>query len=113
MHTHLIQRKTGRVYVRTNALDARNDMTPAVFDQKSGKFVSYGEPEPVQVLVGEPEPKMDADEAAIRIELEKLTKAEIDQLAKDKFGADLNEHGTKAAMIDAVIKLTADAKKEA
>jgi len=108
-HTHVIMRKTGRAYIRTPILDAKADAIPAVWDTGLGKAVPYFKAASPKMAEGQ-----DADENQpglandLRPELEKLTKAEISDLAMAKFGATI-EHGNKASMIDAFLKLAVEA----
>ena len=109
-YTHVIMRKSGRAYIRTPILDAKADAVPAVWDYELGKAVPYFKPaEPKATDDTDTEaPEASAENADLRAELEKLTKAEIDQLALAKFGKSIGVGG-KASMIDAFLKLAVEA----
>jgi len=106
-YTHVIMRKSGRAYIRTPILDAKADAIPAVWDPELGKAVPYFKAADPKV---EASPEAPAENTGLRAELEKLTKAEIDQLAQAKFGTGI-EVGNKASMIDAFLKLAAEAEE--
>ena len=109
-YTHVIMRGSGRTYIRTPILDAKPDAIPAVWDHDLGKAVPYFKPAEPKTADDTKEPEASAENADLRAELEKLTKAEIDQLAQAKFGKGI-EVGNKASMIDAFLKLAAEAQE--
>lgn len=103
-HTHLIHRPTGNVFIRTDLLDEKADMIPAVWD--AGKNIAVPYNDEIGFI---PDPEKTPDENALRFELKQLTKDEIDQLAQSKFGSGLIDYPTKAAKIEAFITLQAEA----
>ena len=106
-YTHVIMRKSGRAYIRTPQLDAKADAIPAIWDHEAGKAVPYtGQAIPEVAAEPQPAEMVSTPTSELREELEKLTKAEIADLALAKFDTVIG-HGNKAEMIDAFVKLAA------
>ena len=87
MQHFLIQRKTGRVYVRTDAYAARDDMDPYTFT---------AEPAPKETESVPPHPQDIFDN---------LTKAELETYAMDRFGVNLDKRKSLQSLIDEVKSL--------
>lgn len=87
MQSFLIQRKTGRVYVRTDAYAARGDMDPYTFPAEPALKETEGVPPYPQDI------------------FDNLTKAELETYAMDRFGVNLDKRKSLQSLIDEVKSL--------
>lgn len=84
MQHFLIQRKTGRVYVRTDVYAARGDMDPYTFPAEPALKETEGIPPYPQDI------------------FDNLTKAELETYAMDRFGVSLDKRKSLQSLIDEV-----------